>query len=417
MRILRDPAVDPTAGDFSTLTKSITDLTTKADTFVTKEELQPIAKALGEVQHSIKVRDLGEDDPKRGFRHAGDFAKAVMEACSPEHQFKVDDRLKALTKAPSGASQNYDPSVGFLFPPGFIPGVGDTSEWSTESLLNSGVTNIPIDPSQNDITLTVRKDADRTAGIGGGFFAYWKDEADALTNTQGKLRQLTLRPSELYAFSYATDKSLRNSPIALGQWLTSGMREAIDFKIGDTIVNGDGVGKPIGLLNSPSVISVAKETSQTATTINEVNLAKMWSRMPASFRNQAVWLMNQDCETQLDLMARAAYGVSATINPNIDTILYDRGANTLKGRPIVYTEYCATLGTVGDIILWCPRKYYVATKAGQGPEMSIHLRFNYAESAFRYIFEIDGKSALDSALTPYKGSTTTSPFVVLSTAT
>jgi hypothetical protein len=45
----------------------------------------------------------------------------------------------------------------------------------------------------------------------------------------------------------------------------------------------------------------------------------------------------------------------------------------------------------------------------------MHLKFDYAQSAFRMIFELDGQPFLNSVITPYKGSTTTSPIVTLAT--
>jgi hypothetical protein len=45
--------------------------------------------------------------------------------------------------------------------------------------------------------------------------------------------------------------------------------------------------------------------------------------------------------------------------------------------------------------------------------MSIHLRFDYDESVFRFIFRLDGAPWWPAALTPYKGSNTQSCFVNL----
>lgn len=48
--------------------------------------------------------------------------------------------------------------------------------------------------------------------------------------------------------------------------------------------------------------------------------------------------------------------------------------------------------------------------------MSIHLRFDYGETAFRFMFEIDGQPWIAEPLTPFKGSANTlSPFVTLAT--
>jgi len=88
---------------------------------------------------------------------------------------------------------------------------------------------------------------------------------------------------------------------------------------------------------------------------------------------------------------------------------------TLKGRPLIPCEYCATLGTVGDIVLVDLSYYITALQGGVQTASSIHLRFDYAETAFRTMTAIDGQPWLQSALTPFKGSNTLSPFISLAT--
>ena len=58
-------------------------------------------------------------------------------------------------------------------------------------------------------------------------------------------------------------------------------------------------------------------------------------------------------------------------------------------------------------------QYYLATKGGIQAAQSIHVRFIYDESVFRFVYRIDGQPAWSSALTPFKGSNTVSPFVGL----
>jgi HK97 family phage major capsid protein len=81
----------------------------------------------------------------------------------------------------------------------------------------------------------------------------------------------------------------------------------------------------------------------------------------------------------------------------------------------VPTEYNATLGTVGDIVLADLSQYLTVTKGDVRAEMSMHLRFDYDELAFRFIFRIDGDLWWNLPLTPFKGSATQSPVITLDT--
>ena len=87
---------------------------------------------------------------------------------------------------------------------------------------------------------------------------------------------------------------------------------------------------------------------------------------------------------------------------------------SLFGRPVVPIEQCATLGDQGDIIFADLSNYILIDKGGIQSAMSIHVKFIYDESVFRFVYRVDGQPALASPITPYKGTANTlSPFVTL----
>jgi len=87
------------------------------------------------------------------------------------------------------------------------------------------------------------------------------------------------------------------------------------------------------------------------------------------------------------------------------------------GRPIVELEQCSAIGTTGDILLLDLSQYLLIDKGGIKGDRSIHVRFIYDESVFRFVYRADGDCGWCSYLTPYKGSKYKSPFVCLTTAT
>jgi HK97 family phage major capsid protein len=87
--------------------------------------------------------------------------------------------------------------------------------------------------------------------------------------------------------------------------------------------------------------------------------------------------------------------------------------SSLFGRPVIPVEYCATVGDLGDIALVDLGQYQAIDKGVLKTATSIHVRFDYNETAFRFVFRFDGQPAWKSALTPFKGSNTLSPFVAL----
>jgi len=90
---------------------------------------------------------------------------------------------------------------------------------------------------------------------------------------------------------------------------------------------------------------------------------------------------------------------------------------TLFGRPIIETEYNPYLGTAGDLLLASPSQYALITKGGIQAASSIHVKFVEDETAFRFVYRVDGQPIWHSAVTAYDGTNTVSPFVALSAST
>jgi HK97 family phage major capsid protein len=61
------------------------------------------------------------------------------------------------------------------------------------------------------------------------------------------------------------------------------------------------------------------------------------------------------------------------------------------GRPVIPVEYCATLGTVGDIISADFLRYIGIEKDAMQADSSIHVRFITNESTFRFIYRYDAQ--------------------------
>jgi len=86
---------------------------------------------------------------------------------------------------------------------------------------------------------------------------------------------------------------------------------------------------------------------------------------------------------------------------------------TLYGRPVVITEYNAALGTPGDILLADLSQYTKVDKGGVQAATSMHVAFLTDENVFRVTYRVDGKPMWTTAITPYKGTLTKSPFLAL----
>ena len=181
------------------------------------------------------------------------------------------------------------------------------------------------------------------------------------------------------------------------------------------------MGLPLGIMNAPCKVQVSKESSQTAGTIHGRNVLKMMARMPARSYGRAVWLVNQDCLPQIaglamDVTKADGTAAGAGILYMTPQGLANQSAfGSILGRPIVVTEACQTVGTAGDIILADLSKYLSVVRGTLKSDYSIHLWFDQAINAFRFILRMNGQPWLSAAIARKNGSNTLSHFVTLET--
>lgn len=344
------------------------------------------------------IRDRAEDDPKRGFADIGEFATAVKAMYTPGGA--VDQRLM-IGAAPTDFHQETGSAEGRMVPPAFRQEI-----WEVVTQEDSLLEETDNEPT-NSNAVEFLKDESTPWGAT-GVQAKWRGEAGQMTPSKLATSAEMMRLQDLYAFVTATDDLLKDAP-RLATRLTNKAGLAIRWKLNEAIVNGLGVGQPLGYMKSASLVSVAKENAQTADTIVAANVAKMFARMINVSR--AIWYINQDALPQLMTMVLGNQPIWTPPNSGFT----NSPGGLLLGRPVRFNEHCETVGDKGDIHFANLRDGYYAITSPGGVEFasSIHLYFDYGLSAFRWTFRVGGQPYLSAPVTPAKGSSTRSHFVVL----
>lgn len=349
----------------------------------------------------ITVHERIEDDPKRGFANLGDFARSLVGLYTPGGS--VDPRLLIPGAAPTNYHKEGGSDEGRMVPPAFKNEIWEAVSEFDESLL----ADVDAEPTASN---SVGLNTDESTPWGAtGVQAAWRSEGAQLSASKLATTEIQLKLHELYAFVLATEELLEDAP-RLNARLTKKAPMAIAYKMNEAFVNGTGAGQPLGWFTSGAKVSVAKETGQTAATVNATNIAKMYARNRKP--GQAIWYINQDVLPQLPLLTIGQQPAWAPPSQG----LQGAPGGTLLGRPVKFLENCQTLGTQGDIQFVNPKGYYVAHK-GTAPQFaeSMHLFFDYNMRAFRWIFRVGGQPYLSAAISPAKGSSTRSDVVVLDT--
>ena len=418
--------------------RALTDLAAKEDRDLTADEqstfddLMAQAEAVGvqvsreerliEAERSalgqpLEVRDGAqieagpaaiEQDARRGFRHFGEFAHAVRQSVVG-HQ--TDERLVLMASLPANyGSEGVGADGGYAVPPEFAREIATLS--LEQDALLPFTDNIPV--SGNNMAFPV----DETTPWGSdGVRAYWESEAGAANATKPKLGDpQVLRLRKLMALVPVTNELLSDAP-AMAAYLSGLMGRSIRWKSNDAILNGSGVGQPLGIFNATALVSQAKEGSQTADTVVAGNVAKMLARLPATSMARARWVMNQEVLPQLITMT---IGNQPIWTPPVEGIKGAPGG-MLLGRPITFSESCAVLGDEKDIALIDFTMYRTITKAGAAAidiASSMHLYFDQDATAFRATFRMDGSPSVNEKIAKKNGSSNElSPYVVLAART
>lgn len=223
--------------------------------------------------------------------------------------------------------------------------------------------------------------------------------------------EMTLK--KLAGLLYASDELLEDTT-ALESWAGQAFGQEFGFMLDDAILRGTGVGQPLGILNSPALVTVAAEGGQGADTIVLQNVLKMYAAFWSPGLTSAAWIINSEIMPQLAVMKLDVGTGGAPVYLPANG-LADAPFGRLFGLPMLHAEQSSALGDVGDIMLVDLKEYLVIEKGGIKTASSIHVRFDYDETAFRFVLRIDGQPIWNVPITPYKGAAGSlkSPYVTL----
>jgi HK97 family phage major capsid protein len=253
----------------------------------------------------------------------------------------------------------------------------------------------------------------RASTVFGGIAGGWYEESGTFSETEAKFGRVLLSANKLATYCEVPNELLQDSIVSFAAFIDQKLPQAISWFEDTAFMTGNGVGQPLGVLNSPALVSVDKESGQIADTIVWENLVNMYSRMLPSSLGSAIWVANIDCFPQLATMA-------LSVGTGGSAIWLNNGASgppaTILGRPLILTEKVPTIGGAGsgkDISFIDFGYYLVGDRQEMRAESSPHYKFANDQTAYRVIERVDGRGWLSSAITPQNSTNTLSPFITL----
>jgi HK97 family phage major capsid protein len=360
----------------------------------------------------ISDRYRGNDKGTWGWKAMGDFAQAVRRASVPGGH--VDPRLDVRGQPSSYGSEGVDADGGFAVPPDFrtairekMMGVESLLPRTDQMVTATNSVTVPVDET------TVWDTSSPQVGIQ----AYWTAEAGQKATSKPALQQVQVSLYKLAVLIPMTDELLEDVP-AMDTYLRRKAPEKIGYMVNEAIINGTGIGQPVGITSTynNALVVVASESGQAADTVRYGNLLDMYVRMPGPMRSNAVWVINQAVEPHL---YRMVFDPSVASSVQWPVYMPPGGASaspfgTLLGRPVIVHQGSPAIGDAGDILFVDFSQYLSVTKGGGvRTDVSIHLWFDYDITAYRFVLRIGGRPWWNSAASPATGTLTLSPYIAL----
>lgn len=219
---------------------------------------------------------VGQDrralDPAKGFRTHTEFLGAVMGAHTGRG---VDERLRPLAAAGSDEmGAHNDPLGGFLLPEAWSPEMLAVEPEEDPAV---GRTR-PVTMDAPTLHINARVDKDHATSVSGGLIVTRHVETTPLADSRMVMEKIRLEAHDLFGFSKATNEIVTDSAVTFMELLASGFRDESAAHMLEERVRGTGAGEFLGILNSPCLITVDKESGQTAATIVADNVINMRRR-------------------------------------------------------------------------------------------------------------------------------------------
>ncbi|MBA7531573.1 hypothetical protein ES705_23786 [subsurface metagenome] len=251
-----------------------------------------------------------------------------------------------------------------------------------------------------------------TDGIAGVIATYTPETVDA-TQDEPVFRMISMAISKLSCFVKTSSELLEDSGIPLSETIAFVLASATSYMEDWQYINGTGAGSPLGVLNSPCLITIAEEGGQEVGEIAYQNVYKIFGQfMPQSYA-KGIWL----CSISLIPSMLALSQPIGTSGERIKIMKEGKpGQFSLLGLPLYFTSKVPSQNSAGALGLYDFSKYAILQKNDYRLQKSEHAEFRAGVVQWKSEIRHDGQPILNSTLT-LRDSTEVSPFVCLGAVT
>lgn len=328
-------------------------------------------------------------DQTQSFRGLGEWARALVGA----HGGVVDPRL---SRAAAGAGEDDPTAGGFAVPESFASEILTTLYEDRVSIL-SYLRKFNIPDGSNTLRVPGVDETSRANGYRwGGVLADFVDEGVAETPEFPCLKATSFSAEKIIGYVPLTNELMADVD-NLDAFLKIALGDELRYKLEQYILSaaGTGVGRPLSVLKSPALVTVAKTSGQSSGTLTELNLRNMLYALPAPSRRRAIWAASESAMELVESFEAVTRPGSGCANPD--------DLPRIKGRPVIETDVLPAVGTPGDVLLLDPAWYGFAAKS-MVSALSAHVLFASDQAVFRIAWRCDARPLVSAPITASAGA-------------
>lgn len=436
-------AVDELLKEADGLTKQADDI--EAEERRKNEEAERLRKKLAEQNRQSPARDESrgrhdhdnpgsdridpgeqEDDRTRSLSDwLFQVAKATDKVVGPE----ADERLRKVygseyrnwREAPAGSERralsiSSGTDGGYLMPSSYRAQLMEVA--SEGSIVRPRATAVPMDALEVEMPAldqTTAPTAGQTSFFGGVHAEWTADEDDKPQHDPG-FRSLKLRAYELAGYTEIPKSLLDRSAISMDILIRRLFGGAIGWYEDYAFLRGNGVGKPLGVLNGPSLLLTGTARGS-STAVTMANMVQCWTKQYMQGRRNAVWVISHGAESAFLQMTGVSNTVVIPVGFYVQTGDGSAAGQPLNyavfGRPVLVSEKLPALNTAGDIGLYDFSQYLIGDTGQLEVAVSEHYKFRNRKIAYRFVHHVGGMPWLNAPITLSDAETQVSPFVQL----
>ena len=229
--------------------------------------------------------------------------------------------------------------------------------------------------------------------------ASWVDEEGAYQESDDAFSQVSIGAYKLGTMIKVSEELLADSVFDLEAYISKEFARRIGAREEESFFNGDGKGKPLGILAATGGAEVGV-TAASATAITADEVIDLFYSLKAPYRKNAVWLLNDATVKQIRKLK------DSTGQYLWQPSLVAGTPDTILGRPVKTSAFMPTAAAGAKTIAFGDFKYYwIADRQGRTFKKLSELYAANGQVGFLGTQRVDGKLILPEAIKVLKQKT------------